>query len=116
MDDKFYRKYQPEKLLKKIAKSAAKNKKRSLFIIIAFILFLYFLFDNKGLMTRIKLERQEKEWIEQLKKDSLETLRLQGQIKTLESNTDTLEKIARERYGMAKEGETVYQIKKTENK
>ena len=112
MDDQFYRKLQPEKLLKKIAKGAAKNKRRTILLILGAIIFLYFLFDNKGLITRIKLERQKKEWIGQLKKDSLETRHLQDRIKALESNDDTLERIGRERYGLAKEGETVYQVKK----
>ena len=70
MDDQFYRKLQPEKLLKKIAKGAAKNKRRTILLILGAIIFLYFLFDNKGLITRIKLERQKKEWIGQLKKDT----------------------------------------------
>lgn len=112
MDDQFYRKLQPEKLLKRIAKSAAKNKRRTILLIIGTIIFIYFLFDNKGLMTRIKLERQQKEWTEQLKRDSLETRQLQDRIKALETNDDTLERVGRERYGLAKEGETVYQVKK----
>ncbi len=112
MNDQFYRKLQPEKLLKKIAKGAAKNKRRTILLILAAVIFLYFLFDNKGLITRIKLERQQREWLEQLKKDSTETRQLQERIKALESNDDTLERIGRERYGLAKEGETVYQVKK----
>lgn len=112
MDNQFYRMIQPERLLKKIVKSASKNKKRTLILLILVLLFLYLLFDNKGIIARLKLEAQHRELIEKLKADSTELRRLEGQIKALESDKKTLEKTAREKYGMAREGETVYQIKK----
>jgi len=112
MDDQFYRKLQPEQLLNKIARSAAKNKKRTVLIVLVFIVLLYVVFDNKGVLTRFRLEQQHREWMDQLKRDSLETLRLREQMKAIESSNDTLERIARERYGLAKQGETVYQVRK----
>ena len=112
MEDQFYRNLQPERFLKKIIKNAAKNKGRTIILIILFLLFLYLLFDNKGIITRMRLEAQHREWIEKLKSDSLETKRLQEQIKALEGDKKTIEKTAREKYGMAREGETVYQVKK----
>lgn len=112
MEDRFYRNIQPEKVLKKIVKSASKNKKRTIIIILAFLLFLYLLFDNKGIIKRIQLEKQHREWIEKVKADSLETIRMREQIKALEGDKKTIEKTAREKYGMAREGETVYQVKK----
>jgi cell division protein FtsB len=36
----------------------------------------------------------------------------QEQIKALETDKKTIEKTAREKYGMKREGETVYQVKK----
>ena len=112
MEDQFYRNLQPERLFKKIAKKAAKNKKRTAIIIIAFLLLLYLLFDNKGIVTRFRLESEHRDWIEKVKADSAETKRLQEQIKALEGDKKTIEKTAREKYGMAREGETVYQVKK----
>jgi len=108
MDNQFYRNIEPERFLKRIAKKAAKNKRRTAL----FILFLYILFDNKGILKRLSLESQHGEWIEKLKADSLETKRLQEQIKALEGDKKTIETIAREKYGMKREGETVYQVKK----
>jgi cell division protein FtsB len=112
MENQFYRNIQPERFLKKIGKSAAKNKKRTLILFLFFILFLYLLFDNKGIMKRLSLESQHDEWIEKLKADSMETKRLNEQMKALEGDKKTIEKIAREKYGMKREGETVYQVKK----
>jgi cell division protein FtsB len=112
MEDQFYRNLQPERFLKKIAKRAAKNKIRTIILFILFLLFLYILFDNKGIITRIRLESQHREWIEKVKADSVETKLLQEQIRALEGDKKTIEKTAREKYGMAREGETVYQVKK----
>ena len=112
MEDQFYRNLQPERFLKKIAGSAAKNKKRTIILVVVFLFFLYLLFNNKGIVTRIRLESQHREWIEKVKADSIETARLQEQIKALEGDKKTIEKTAREKYGMAREGETVYQVKK----
>ena len=112
MDNQFYRNIEPERFLKRIAKKAAKNKRRTALFILLFFLFLYLLFDNKGILKRLSLESQHNEWIEKLKADSLETKRLQEQIKALEGDKKTIEKIAREKYGMKREGETVYQVKK----
>ena len=112
MEDQFYRNLRPERFLKKVAKSARKNKKRTIILIFLFLLFLYLLFDNKGIITRLRLESQHREWIERLKADSIETKRLQEQIRALEGDKKTIEKTAREKYGMAREGETVYQVKK----
>jgi cell division protein FtsB len=112
MDDQFYRKINPERFLKKIVRSAKKNKRRTFFLILAFLLFLYLLFDNKGIIARLSLEAQRRELNEKLKADSLEIARLKAQIKALENNKKTIEKTAREKYGMAREGETIYRIKK----
>jgi cell division protein FtsB len=112
MDNQFYRNIQPERFLKRIARKAKKNKKRTVLFVLLFILILYLLFDNKGIIKRISLESQHNEWTEKLKADSAETKRLQEQIKALEGDKKTIEKIAREKYGMKREGETVYQVKK----
>jgi cell division protein FtsB len=112
MEDRFYRNIQPERFLKKITKSASKNKKRTAIIILAFLILLYLLFDNKGIITRVKLESQKRDWMEKVKADSLETQRLREQIKALEGDKKTIEKTAREKYGMTRDGETVYKVKK----
>jgi cell division protein FtsB len=112
MDVQFYRNIHTERLLKKIAANAAKNKKRTIILVILFLLLLYILFDNKGIVTRLRLEAQHREWIQKLKADSIESKRLQDQIKALEGDKQLIEKTAREKYGMKREGETVYQVKK----
>ncbi len=112
MDDQFFRNLQPEKLLKKMAKKASKNKKRTAILVLLTFVGLYIVFDNKGVLKRIRLEHERAEWIQKVKADSIETKRLQDSIRALENDKKALEKVARERYGMVREGETVYQVKK----
>jgi cell division protein FtsB len=108
----FYRSLEPKRLWRGVAKSAAKNKRRTAFIVLGALLFLYFLFDNKGLINRVRLEGKRQELIDQVRTDSLESQRLQAQIKALQGDKKTIEKLAREKYGMARPGETVYRVKK----
>ncbi len=114
MSSEFYRTMQPKKLFRDISKSAAKNKRRTILIVIAFIILLYLLFDNKGILRRVQLENQKDALIEQVNADSIETKNLQSQIKALEGDKKTIEKLAREKHGMAKKGETIYREKKQE--
>jgi cell division protein FtsB len=116
MDDQFYRNLQPKRWLRDIARRAAKDKRRTAIIVVLVIVALYLLVDNKGIIKRIRLEGRRKELIEQVHADSAETKRLQSQIKALEGDRQTAEKIAREKYGMARPGETVYKLKKEEDK
>jgi cell division protein FtsB len=112
MDDQFFRNLQPEKLLKKMAKKASKNKKRTVVLALLTFVALYIVFDNKGVLKRIRLEHEKTEWIQKVNTDSIQTKRLQDSINALEGDKKTIEKVARERYGMVREGETVYQVKK----
>ncbi len=114
MEDQFYRKIQPRRLLKEIGRAASRNKRRAILLAIAALVFLYFFFDNKGILARIRLERERQALIEQVQADSVQIRALQAQIKALEGDKQTVEKIAREKYGMVREGETVYKIKKEE--
>jgi cell division protein FtsB len=50
--------------------------------------------------------------IEKVKAAEEETKRLQSYLKALEGDKKTIEKVAREKYGMARPGETVYKVKK----
>ena len=112
----FYRKIQKRTRLKNLARKILKNKRRTLFTIIGTFLLAYVMFGNHGVLTRIRLERQRGDMIEKVRQAEEETKKLQAQIKALEGDKKTIEKIAREKYGMAREGETVYKVKKDEEK
>jgi cell division protein FtsB len=115
MASDFYRSLHPGRVTRSLAKKAAKNKLAAFFVTLGCIIFLYLLFDNKGILTRMRLETQRADLHAKVVADTAETRRLREQIRMLEGDRQTIEKIAREKYVMARPGETVYRIKKDDN-
>ncbi len=90
-------------------------KKSFLALILGGFVFIWFAFiDTYSIWTRVELNQRKAEL--KAKKEQLkeETLILKQKINTLENDPKLLERIAREEYGMKKEGETVYKIKEVE--
>lgn len=87
-------------------------RKSFLVLILGGFVFIWFAFiDTYSLWTRYDLSQRKdnlKQKTEQLKS---ETAKLKQQIQDLKNDPVLLERIAREEYGMKKEGETVYKIK-----
>jgi cell division protein FtsB len=84
--------------------------RRRVFVTFAAIVVLafLFLFSNKGLIRRLQLSGEKRELNQQLEmskrqQDSLKTVRDQ-----LQGDPFTIEKVAREQYGLARPGETIY--------
>lgn len=90
-------------------------RKSFLALILGGFLFIWFAFiDTYSLWTRIQLNYRMDEL--QAKKEQLqeETQILKEKIEDLKTDPALLERIAREEYGMKKEGETVYKIKEVD--
>lgn len=86
------------------------NKRLSIVLIIALILLLYILFNNQGVIQRIRLEEERKEMLLKIQRAEQEQKQLQEQSKALEGDKKAVEKVAREKYGMVREGEKVYRV------
>lgn len=113
MENQFYRKVpSSRRLFRDILKKALKDKKRTAVILASVVIIAYLTFDNKGIIARVRLESQKKELEQKILQAEAETKALHAQIKALEDDKQTIERIAREKYGMAKDGETVYRVKK----
>lgn len=87
-------------------------RKSFLLLVLGGFVIIWFAFiDTYSLWTRYQLSKRRdnlKLKTEQLK---AETARLKQQIRDLNNDPALLERIAREEYGMKKEGETVYKVK-----
>lgn len=77
-----------------------------------FVLIWFAFFDTFSLWTRHELSQRKQELKEKTERLEAETAELRKKIDDLKSNPVLLERIAREEYGMRKEGETVYKIRK----
>lgn len=90
-------------------------RKSFLALILGGIVFIWFaFFDTYSIWTRIQLNQRMDELQTKKKELQQETLLLKDKIEDLETDPDLLERIAREEYGMKKEGETVYKIKEVD--
>ena len=86
------------------------NKRLSLILFLGFALLLYVLFNNQGVIERMRLEHQKKEMLLKIQRAEQEQKQLQEQSKALEGDKKAVEKVAREKYGMVREGEKVYRV------
>jgi cell division protein FtsB len=112
MEGQFLRKVQKPRWLQGISKKVFRTRRRALVAIVGTLLVSYVLFNNRGIIARIRLEHERQVMIEKVRAAEEETKRLQSYLKALDGDKRTIEKVAREKYGMAREGETVYKVKK----
>ncbi|MCX6157047.1 MAG: septum formation initiator family protein [Ignavibacteriota bacterium] len=91
------------------------NKFFTLLALIIISVIVYAVVADKGLLTRMKFQREktklEKQLIEEKKKQ--DTLR--KEIDSLNNSDAKIERVAREKYGMTKEGEVIYKIEVDSN-
>lgn len=79
-----------------------------------FMVVWFAFFDTYSVWTRFELNQRKDDL--KMKKEQLkeETAVLKQKIENLENDPALLERIAREEYGMKKEGETIYKIKEVD--
>jgi cell division protein FtsB len=111
MEGDFYRRLPKQQHLRKLFNKLFKTRRRSIVTLLSALLVLYVLFDNKGIIARIRLELQKQDMEERVKAAERETKELETNIKALQGDKKTIEKVAREKHGMVREGETVYRVK-----
>lgn len=87
-------------------------RKSFLVLVLGGFIFVWFAFiDTYSLWTRYDLSQRKDDLKEKTEQLEAETARLKQQIKDLKNDPALLERIAREEYGMKKEGETIYKVK-----
>jgi cell division protein FtsB len=111
MDDQYYRKTRPKDSISSRFK-LLRNKRAMLAALIVVPVISFVTFSNKGILKRISLEQDKAAMQEKVRIASQEQARLQEQSKLLDKDPKAIEKVAREKYGMIREGETVYKARK----
>lgn len=90
-------------------------RKSFLALILGGVVFIWFaFFDTYSIWTRVQLNQRMDHLQTKKKELQQETLILKEKIEDLETDPSLLERIAREEYGMKKEGETVYKIREAD--
>ena len=112
MDGQFFRKDQSQKTPAKWLKKLWKRKRFRLGILILLPVISFVLFGNRGVIQRMNLESEKKELEAKVVEAKKEQQRLHDLSKSLDNDPKVIEKVAREKYVMIREGETVYKVKK----
>lgn len=98
-------------LIKKIARFFKYNKLALFFFLIIIAHIGLAVFGSKGLLTRIRLESERKQLEKQLQEEWKKGEDMKKEINEINTSDKKIEKIAREKYGMTKDGEKIIKIK-----
>jgi cell division protein FtsB len=110
VDSSFYRKAARRFNLLRALKHLVKNRRAMVMIAVGSAVIGYGVLGNHGLLQRYRLQREKEELERKIQEANEVTKALQLQAKDLDSSKKAIEKVARERYGMAREGERVYKV------
>lgn len=113
MENLFYRKkkspWDPRELFRRLLR----NNRLLLLIAIATPLVGYLLFGSRGIIQRLHLEHQKVEMEQRIHDAEADADRLKKESKALDNDRAAIERVAREKHGMVRPGETVYRTSPT---
>jgi cell division protein FtsB len=99
-----------DRFFKNIFRYLYLRRKIVLYVLVLLVIAFYAVFGKKGILQRVELEMENKELQRKLKEEQEKTIILQKEIDELKSSDKKIEKVAREKYGMVKEGEEIYKV------
>ena len=86
-------------------------KKRSVIILLLVAIgLMYLLFDSRGLVKRLSLESRKSSLVRDIKKKEESNDSLRVEIKKLKTDDREIERIAREKYFMHRNGEKIIKV------
>lgn len=112
MNSVFYRKTKDADRIRELLRQLRLHWRRLLLLALGISAVLYVLFGPRGVVARVQLNAEKARLEEEIRKGEEENRRLQSETKALDGDPKAIEKTAREKYGMVKEGETVYRVKR----
>ena len=112
MDDQYYRKTPSRNVVAARLKAIIRHKGTLLAALIVVPVVSFATFINRGILKRLSLEGEKSAMAAKVREASREQRRLQDLAKSLENDPQAIEKVARDKDGMVRDGETVYKVKK----
>ena len=113
MENVFYRKKKSPWDFREPLRRLLGNKRLLLLIAIATPLVGYLLFGSRGIIQRLRLEHQKVELEQRIRDAETDADRLKRESKALDNDRAAIERVAREKHGMVRPGETVYRSSPT---
>lgn len=99
-----------ENILVKLLKFIKYNKLFTVIAIIVLFMVSYILFSDKGFFTRMRYQKEKEKLEKQLISEKNKQDSLRKVIDSLTNSDAMIEKIAREKYYMTKDGEIIYKV------
>ena len=112
MNSLFYRKEKKRWDFRGLLKKFLKSRRAVISVVIGVPLILFLLFGSHGIIQRTRLQHQKVDLEMKIQEAEAEAKRLQAESKALDGDKKAIEKVAREKYGMVRDGETVYKVNK----
>jgi cell division protein FtsB len=81
-----------------------------IYLVVLLAIISFAVFGKKGILQRVELEMENRQLKEKLAGEQQKTLMLQKEIEEIKTSDKKIEKVAREKFGMVKEGEEVYKV------
>ena len=108
MENLFYRKKKSPWDVRELLRRLVRNTRLLLVLAIVLPLAGYVLFGSRGIIQRIRLERQKADMEQRIRDAEADAERLKKESKALDADRAAIERVAREKHGMLRPGETVY--------
>lgn len=86
------------------------RRKFFVYLLILLAILSYAVFGKKGILQRVELEMENRQLKEKLKTEQDKSLMLEKEIEELRTSDKKIEKVAREKYNMVKDGEEIYKV------
>jgi cell division protein FtsB len=99
-----------DSFFKNVVRYIYHRRKFFLYLVLLLLILSYAVFGKKGILQRVELEMENRDLKEKLKNEQEKTLMLQKEVEDLRTSDKKIEKVAREKYGMVKEGEEIYKV------
>jgi cell division protein FtsB len=110
MEYQYYRKTKPK--VKTWLNKTMRKKNVVIPLLIAIPVISFMLFSKRGIIERISLESLKQEKIQERVQVKKQVEQLQKESKALDNDPKAIEKVAREKYTLTRENETVYKVKR----
>lgn len=112
MGNEFYRP-RPARLSFKSRVATSLRSRHTVVLILATTLVGGFaIFGNRGVLQRVRLETEKARLEENIQNLEAEKQALEAHSRALDGDARAIERVAREQYGMHRQGETVYRVRK----
>jgi cell division protein FtsB len=111
MDDQYYRKFKRKSIVPAWLRRTLKSTRARVILLLGIPALSFIMFSNKGVLEHLHLRKERDEMQIKILQAQKEQLQLEQQSKALDNDPKMIEKVAREKYGMVREGEQVYKLK-----